>query len=229
MRIMSKLALAAVALGMCTTAASAAVNLTSPSAFGATAYGPGQSLVWNFSNVENSNFTYTGFFSSGVYNYTSPNWVQEPAGFPSNGTNYFGAAEYLNPETFSVNKGFFNSLSVYIGSLDTYNTISFYSGATEVATYTGSQLATMAGLSPPGSSPTDGNDNRRYFFTFAAADDVNKVVFSSSAPAFEFDNIAAAVSGVPEPATWAMMILGFGFVGFMLRGGRRQRTAVATA
>jgi hypothetical protein len=30
------------------------------------------------------------------------------------------------------------------------------------------------------------------------------------------------VSGVPEPSTWAMMILGFGLVGFMLRNGRRQ-------
>ncbi len=38
-------------------------------------------------------------------------------------------------------------------------------------------------------------------------------------------SVQAAVSGVPEPATWAMMILGFGAAGFVLR--RRKATATA--
>ena len=154
---------------------------------------------------------------------------KNPLGFRTMARTTSALLESGVPSTFSLNKGFFNSLSVYIGSLDKYNTIAFYSGATEVASYTGTQCNSILGLSPPGGSPTDGNDNRRYYFTFGAADDVNKVVFNSTAPAIEFDNIAAAVSGVPEPGTWAMMIFGFGFIGFMLRGGRRQRTAVATA
>jgi hypothetical protein len=33
---------------------------------------------------------------------------------------------------------------------------------------------------------------------------------------------ASIIAGVPEPATWAMMIVGFGAVGFMLRRTRRQ-------
>jgi len=33
------------------------------------------------------------------------------------------------------------------------------------------------------------------------------------------------VGAVPEPATWAMMLLGFGAVGFAMR--RRQRPALA--
>jgi hypothetical protein len=43
---------------------------------------------------------------------------------------------------------------------------------------------------------------------------------------FDFLNVTGdAVSpGVPEPATWAMMLLGFGFVGFAMR--RMQRQAV---
>jgi hypothetical protein len=36
--------------------------------------------------------------------------------------------------------------------------------------------------------------------------------------AFEIDNIA--INAVPEPATWAMMLLGFGAIGI---GMRRQR------
>ncbi len=111
------------------------------------------------------------------------------------------------------------SLSFYLGSLDDYNTISFYSGATLIGSYTGDQLTIP---DPADGDQASGNTNRRYFFTFGAADNVNRVVFNTTEPSFEFDDIAAAVSGVPEPSTWAMMILGFGLVGFMLRNGRRQ-------
>jgi hypothetical protein len=36
-------------------------------------------------------------------------------------------------------------------------------------------------------------------------------------------DVSPAVAGVPEPSTWAMLILGFGGVGVMLRGARRKR------
>jgi hypothetical protein len=37
------------------------------------------------------------------------------------------------------------------------------------------------------------------------------------------------IAGVPEPATWAMMLLGFGAVGWTLRGSRRKQDAAANA
>ncbi|HWY60553.1 MAG TPA: PEPxxWA-CTERM sorting domain-containing protein [Rhizomicrobium sp.] len=37
------------------------------------------------------------------------------------------------------------------------------------------------------------------------------------------------ISAVPEPASWAMMLLGFGGIGFMLRGSRRKESALAKA
>jgi hypothetical protein len=40
---------------------------------------------------------------------------------------------------------------------------------------------------------------------------------------------APGPSGVPEPATWAMFILGFGFVGTMLRMARKQQGASLAA
>ena len=42
--------------------------------------------------------------------------------------------------------------------------------------------------------------------------------------AVTYDYAAAAV---PEPATWAMFIIGFGSVGFMMRGSRRKRAATS--
>lgn len=46
-----------------------------------------------------------------------------------------------------------------------------------------------------------------------------------------FDNLAiygdvVRTGAVPEPATWAMMILGFGAIGGMMRGSSRRRTAL---
>lgn len=40
------------------------------------------------------------------------------------------------------------------------------------------------------------------------------------------DNVSLA-SAVPEPATWAMLLLGFGGIGVMLRGRRRRATRAA--
>jgi hypothetical protein len=43
-------------------------------------------------------------------------------------------------------------------------------------------------------------------------------------------NIGATfASAVPEPATWAMMLIGFGAVGFMMRGSRNKQDGALTA
>ena len=217
MRFFAKTALVAVALSAFTTAASAAVNFTTPFPYDTNGYGPGESLVWDFDAVANPNFSYTGMTYSGPV----PNIAAPPFG----DTTTYGAAQpasYALPfadAEFSILSGQLTSLSFYLGSLDDYNTISFYSGATLIESFTGTDLTIP---DPANGDQASGNTNRRYFFTFGAADNVNRVVFNTTTPAFEFDDIAAAVSGVPEPSTWAMMILGFGLVGFMLRNGRRQ-------
>ncbi len=68
-------------------------------------------------------------------------------------------------------------------------------------------------------------------FTFNAMD-VTSVSFSatSSTTNFAFDNIVIGgpMTAVPEPASWAMMIAGFGLVGGTLRRSRRTQ-AVALA
>ena len=62
-------------------------------------------------------------------------------------------------------------------------------------------------------------NNPIYFSDFLAYDYTdafaNKVTFTLTAPA------------VPEPASWALMLAGFGVVGGVLRGKRKAKGALA--
>ncbi len=65
-------------------------------------------------------------------------------------------------------------------------------------------------------------------FTFTATGESANLTFSATennayGPALDNVGIAA----VPEPATWAMMILGFGVVGATVRGSRRRQALSA--
>ena len=224
MRLVSKLALAAFVLGTLSTSASAAVNLAGSTGLSLSP-GPavGETIVWDFdSNNDTAHFSYVG----NVFAASVPNIAAEPAG----DTTHFGAAEpafagqAFTNATFSLTSPGLElkSLSFDLGSLDDFNTLQFFSGGTLVRTFTGADLS----VNPNGNQVID-ITNRRYYFTFGASDDITKLVFSSTQPAFEFDNFAASFSSVPEPATWAMMILGFGFVGFMMRGNRQKLATVA--
>jgi|SRR5579871_2935855 len=228
MRLVSRLALAGFALGVLSTSASAAVVLVAtPGVVTNPAH-----LVWDFNATENSNFSYVGDVFAGSIN----NIAADPGG----ATGFFGAAEpssavsavqaatspsnSFTDATFSlVNPSFkFSELSLNLGSLDTFNTLTLYTND-NTYTFSGTTLAALL----PGFANGDqfGPDaNGRFTFVFSGGEEFNKLVFSSGNPAFEFSDISAAV---PEPATWAMMILGFGFVGFMMRSNRQKVAPVA--
>jgi hypothetical protein len=76
-----------------------------------------------------------------------------------------------------------------------------------------------------------------YSYTTQALDQSGIYGFSLPSGAFQatgpfgnrtylFDSNGNLITGVPEPATWAMMLLGFGFVGFALRRQRKALTGV---
>jgi hypothetical protein len=77
-----------------------------------------------------------------------------------------------------------------------------------------------------------GNKPNRTFFGFTSTEGFTTVTLHSHQGYLLYDNLVygdlAATSPAPEPATWAMMILGFGGVGAMLRKGR-GRPAVGGA
>lgn len=111
-------------------------------------------------------------------------------------------------------------MSLYIGSLDDYNTITFKREGNVLGSFTGLQLQV-----PANGDQGDPATNRRFYFDFSADGGADEVVFESSKNSFEFDNVA--VSAVPEPGVWTLMIAGFGMLGAALR--RRRSVAMAAA
>lgn len=118
-----------------------------------------------------------------------------------------------------------NEISMYVGSLDAYNTVTFTFADGGTQSFTGSQLA--AYVPAPGSADGDQqgiSTNGRFTFTFDNA--VDSVRFDSSQNSFEIASIAAP-GGVPEPATWAVMLLGLFGLGSAVRTRRKVIAAAA--
>ena len=116
----------------------------------------------------------------------------------------------------------FDTVSFFLGSIDSFNTVNILSTTGSViASFTGSQLS----FTPNGDQelPTT---NRRVTFTRTGTDaQIGGIGFASGVNSLEVDNL---VFTVPEPSTWALMIVGFGMVGFAMRS-RRRRTSVVYA
>lgn len=115
------------------------------------------------------------------------------------------------------------AFSFVLGSLDTYNTLTIrYEDNTEQA-YIGGQI--INDLTFPSGNQISGETNGVVTYTVTDGPRISGAVFQSSANSFEFDNLAAGA--VPEPATWAMMLGGFGLIGAVSR--RRTRATVTYA
>ncbi len=86
------------------------------------------------------------------------------------------------------------------GSVDTYNTLTLYNGATPVGTVTGTDVTSNAN----GDQGMQGT----YYVNINSTESFNTIVASSTQYAFEFDNLAYNASAVPEPSSVVLSLLG---------------------
>ena len=127
----------------------------------------------------------------------------------STGTNPPGSV------TFLFTSGLQQYFGLLWGSVDTYNTIEFFNGATSVGSLTGTSVTPSA--------TGDQGSNGTFYVNINSTLGFDKVVMTSSQFAFEFDNIAFNTRplGVPEPMSIALLgagLLGLGFARKRSRG-----------
>jgi hypothetical protein len=196
---------------------------------------PGETVALNF----NSSGMPQGFTqingAAGTWGLNTGS-VSGVAAEPSGDTSqYFyvgtgGVETFLFPTAVSTT-------SFYWGSVDDYNYVQVLGGAANAPVV----LATISGFQAVGASASSrhfGQSLRLYI-----ADSASSIIglrFLSYGQSFEIDNIAISqppglqgVPGpilgapVPEPATWATMILGLGAVGAIARSRRKATNAIA--
>jgi hypothetical protein len=159
----------------------------------------------------------------------------------SNGTNYavtFGTGGYLL-ELSTSDDSPLTYFGYYLPALDRGNQLEFLKDGVVVATITPLDVIANTGSCPDGSNPYCGNPGGPFagantgepyafinvYFSNGASFDAVRFFEDPTVGGYESDNHTVGYfitkgGVVPEPATWAMMIAGFGLVGFAARRRR---------
>jgi hypothetical protein len=160
----------------------------------------GSPLVFNgvtYSNIGSSN--------DGVQIKIAPNDGNGAQPFNTSG----GYMSVLGIGTLDMKFASTSAFGFYWGSIDPSNNVEFLNNGVVVGNIAGNNLALLTSLADTGNQ-FDYAANRYVEFN-ATGGTFNELVITSGQNSFEFTNVNA----VPEPATWAMMILGFFGVGFL--------------
>jgi hypothetical protein len=162
-----------------------------------------------------------GWLISGDYAVVSGSlsgyYAAPPNSGPNNNTSqYLTVPSRQSSGTAEISLGgFYNYYGLYWGSIDTYNTLSFYNDGELVFTFTGSQAAALVPTAP------NGEQSLAAYFNFSGLGQFNTVRLSSTSYAFETDN--HAYGRVPVPGTVALLGLGGIGISIARRVNSRRR------
>jgi hypothetical protein len=115
------------------------------------------------------------------------------------------------------------AISFLWGSVDSYNTLQFLDSSMNVlASFTGNDILDQAS-----GDRTDPNTNPFVTFALLGPDASNFTYLRLISPSNSFEIGNIVVGPIPEPGTWALMLLGFAAIGIAIRRGRRPLEQLA--
>jgi hypothetical protein len=206
------------------------IGNTPQGAVGGSTYITFEDVALNTTNNFTSNgfnFTGTGLFNGLITNTTTtfPLSHSQPK---SDATHYLAIGSAIvfpsmRSETLTLANDY-TKFGLYWGSIDTYNTVAFYNNGNLVYSLSGSGVPDFN----PNADAESSNPRNRYVnFDFQGGLSFDQVVLQTTFRTFEVDNLALA-GAVPEPSTWAMMLIGFGGIGFFAyRQSKKKSAAIA--
>jgi len=206
---MPKLAITAAAFAALAIAAPATAAVTISSTPGSATY-TGPTPTYNFDSGRPANVTGGAVVTGTTSSHAQP--LGSTGGYFSVGPAD-GSPGNIDLSSF----GQIFNLTFIWGSVDAYNTLQLIGASNNVLyTFTGADV-----FNPANGNQTAAGTNPLVQILLTGADvtAVRGLRLSSTQNAFELDNLA--VNAVPEPATWALMLMGFGAVGYSMRRGRR--------
>ena len=206
-------AAAALAASLLTLAAPASATTYVGSTFGNPDPGATGNLVIDFESALPTGISFLSGSAYRIYQGTIVNRGVTPGG---DTTKYLsvpgvGAAGTATLDFSGYTGAAITDFSFYWGSIDLQNSFSVVTNLGTLVITGGDVFARTSGHA------TRPSNNQRVYFDLAPGETLSQLVFSTTRPAFETDDFVFNTAAVPEPATWAMMVLGFGSLGGMLR------------
>ena len=184
----------------------------------------GETLLVDFNSAPTDPYTLSGDYG---YATGTSGAAASPAG---DNSQYFYTSSAIGSGSATLSTLDLTRIGFYWGSIDSYNSV-------DVLGAGGTTLFTLGGsaFSPANGDQGAPNTNQRVDFLATGGDVITGLRFNATGVAFEIDDVTGTLteggggsgSTVPEPATWALMLAGFGFVGFAARRRGAARTVAA--
>ena len=185
---------------------------------------PAGAVTINFDDTPSNSFVPNGYqgFNWDRFVALDPTTIVTPSGYLNGLVSPRNIAGHANaaPATISSATPFSLTSGYFTGAWNDGLTITITGTLASATVFTQSFVVNTAGPSFVMLNP-----GRIDSAVFSSGGGTHNDSFNAFGPHFVLDNLTINGATVPEPASWAMMMIGFGLVGSSLR--RRTTTAVA--